>query len=108
MRGASQGKMFAPAPPADPVPCLVVHRTLLSMPAAASALTTLGVKWCVFVNVGGPRWRPLTRRRVLNHMVHLRALAQPVPKVAAIVGPTVYCVPLSSSTRRAGTDLGGP
>ena len=28
--------------------------------------------------------------------------------LAAIAGPTVYCVPLSSSTRRAGTDLGGP
>ena len=28
--------------------------------------------------------------------------------LAAIAGPTVYCVPLSSSTRRAGTALGGP
>ena len=26
--------------------------------------------------------------------------------IPAIAGPTVYCVPLSSSTRRAGTDLG--
>ena len=46
-----------------------------------------------------------------------KTVVQPVPPLTCRVsdascsrrlGPTVYCVPLSSSTRRAGTDLGGP